>query len=162
VASGGELVQIDRALDRDPVPPELALVGAIAASSRATMRTVGAPIIASTLTDDRDVNQAAPAISPPAASTAPASARRCRAPTRAGTRRRPLDHRHDRAGRRLGIIAGGDICRGFRGGAGEFGHTAVTDDGPTCTCRKRGCLEALVSDSALVAKARAAGILTRR
>jgi predicted NBD/HSP70 family sugar kinase len=62
----------------------------------------------------------------------------------------------------LGIIAGGDIYRGFRGGAGEFGHTTVADDGPTCTCGKRGCLEALVSDPALVAKARAAGILTRR
>ena len=62
----------------------------------------------------------------------------------------------------LGIIAGGDIYRGFRGGAGEFGHTTVADDGPKCTCGKRGCLEALVSDPALVAKARAAGILTRR
>jgi predicted NBD/HSP70 family sugar kinase len=62
----------------------------------------------------------------------------------------------------LGIIADGDIYRGFRGGAGEFGHTTVVDDGPTCTCGKRGCLEALVSDPALVAQARAAGVLTRR
>ena len=62
----------------------------------------------------------------------------------------------------LGIIAGGDIYRGFRGGAGEFGHTTVVDDGPECTCGKRGCLEALVSDPALVARARTAGILTRR
>jgi predicted NBD/HSP70 family sugar kinase len=62
----------------------------------------------------------------------------------------------------LGVIAGGDIYRGFRGGAGEFGHTTVSDDGPTCTCGKRGCLEAHVSDPALVTKARAAGVLTRR
>lgn len=62
----------------------------------------------------------------------------------------------------LGIIAGGDIYRGFRGGAGEFGHTTVAEDGPVCSCGKRGCLEALVSDPALVAKARAAGVLTRR
>jgi predicted NBD/HSP70 family sugar kinase len=62
----------------------------------------------------------------------------------------------------LGIIAGGDIYRGFRGGAGEFGHTTVAGDGPTCTCGKRGCLEALISDPALVAKARHLGILTRR
>lgn len=62
----------------------------------------------------------------------------------------------------LGIIADGDIYRGFRGGAGEFGHTTVADDGPECTCGKRGCLEALVSDPALVAKARAIGVLTRR
>jgi predicted NBD/HSP70 family sugar kinase len=62
----------------------------------------------------------------------------------------------------LGIIAGGDIYRGFRGGAGEFGHTTVVEDGPRCTCGKRGCLEALVSDPALAAQARAEGILTRR
>jgi predicted NBD/HSP70 family sugar kinase len=62
----------------------------------------------------------------------------------------------------LGIIAGGDIYRGFRGGAGEFGHTTVVEEGPRCTCGKRGCLEALVSDPALVAQARAEGILTRR
>jgi predicted NBD/HSP70 family sugar kinase len=62
----------------------------------------------------------------------------------------------------LGIIAGGDIYRGFRGGAGEFGHTAVVEDGPLCTCGKRGCLEAIVSDPALVATARSAGVLSRR
>lgn len=62
----------------------------------------------------------------------------------------------------LGIIAGGDIYRGFRGGAGEFGHTTVVEDGPLCTCGKRGCLEAIVSDPALVATARAAGVLSRR
>ncbi|HKI55799.1 MAG TPA: ROK family protein [Trueperaceae bacterium] len=63
----------------------------------------------------------------------------------------------------LGIVAGGDIYRGFRGGAGEFGHVSMTADGPEegplCTCGKRGCLEALVGDPALVAQARAAGLL---
>jgi len=60
----------------------------------------------------------------------------------------------------LGIVAGGDIYRGFRGGAGEFGHTTGADDGPLCSCGKRGCLEALVADPALVARARRARLLT--
>src|SRR5207253_748072 len=43
----------------------------------------------------------------------------------------------------LGIVVGGDVYRGANGGAGEFGHVAVVDDGPLCECGKRGCLEAL-------------------
>jgi predicted NBD/HSP70 family sugar kinase len=62
----------------------------------------------------------------------------------------------------LGIVAGGDIYRGFRGGAGEFGHVSVVDEGPRCSCGKHGCLEAVVGDPALVAQGRAAGVLTRR
>lgn len=59
----------------------------------------------------------------------------------------------------LGIVADGDIYRGFRGGAGEFGHTTVVADGPRCTCGKRGCLEAVVADPALLASARRARLL---
>ncbi|MEJ2287892.1 MAG: ROK family transcriptional regulator [Deinococcales bacterium] len=59
----------------------------------------------------------------------------------------------------LGIVAGGDIYRGFRGGAGEFGHVSVAADGPLCSCGKHGCLEAVVADPALVAQAREAGLL---
>lgn len=62
----------------------------------------------------------------------------------------------------LGIVAGGDIYRGFGGGAGEFGHVTIADDGPPCTCGRRGCLEALVGDPALVRQARDAGVLSRR
>jgi predicted NBD/HSP70 family sugar kinase len=62
----------------------------------------------------------------------------------------------------LGIVAGGDIYRGFGGGAGEFGHVAAADEGPQCSCGKRGCLEALVADPALVAEARARGVLSKR
>ncbi len=62
----------------------------------------------------------------------------------------------------LGIIAGGDIYRGFRGGAGEFGHTTAVEGGPLCSCGKHGCLEALVADPALVAQARALQLLRRR
>lgn len=60
----------------------------------------------------------------------------------------------------LGIIAGGDVYRGARGGAGEFGHMAVSDDGPLCECGRRGCLEALVADPALVRRAREEGVLS--
>lgn len=62
----------------------------------------------------------------------------------------------------LGIVADGDIYRGFRGGAGEFGHTTAIPDGPQCACGKRGCLEAVVGDPALVARARADGLIGAR
>jgi predicted NBD/HSP70 family sugar kinase len=60
----------------------------------------------------------------------------------------------------LGIVVGGDVYRGAHGGAGEFGHVPVVEDGPLCECGKHGCLEALVADPALVARARAEGLLT--
>lgn len=59
----------------------------------------------------------------------------------------------------LGIVIGGDVYRGARGGAGEFGHVTLQPGGPTCLCGNRGCLEALVGDPALVRDARAAGLL---
>jgi predicted NBD/HSP70 family sugar kinase len=54
----------------------------------------------------------------------------------------------------LGIVVGGDVYRGPHGGAGEFGHVAVADDGPRCPCGNYGCLEAFVADPALVARGR--------
>ncbi len=62
----------------------------------------------------------------------------------------------------LGIVAGGDIYHGFGGGAGEFGHVTAVEDGPRCTCGKRGCLEAVIGDPALVAEARRQGVLSPR
>ena len=59
----------------------------------------------------------------------------------------------------LGIVAGGDIYRGFGGGAGEFGHTSAVADGSLCTCGKRGCLETVVADPALIADAQARRVL---
>ena len=59
----------------------------------------------------------------------------------------------------LGIVAGGALYRGAHGGAGEFGHMAVVEDGPACECGKRGCLEALVGDEALVDEGQRAGLL---
>jgi predicted NBD/HSP70 family sugar kinase len=62
----------------------------------------------------------------------------------------------------LGIVAGGDIYRGFGGGAGEFGHTSAVEDGAVCTCGKRGCLETVVADPALIAEARRRKLLNSR
>lgn len=59
----------------------------------------------------------------------------------------------------LGIVAGGTIQRGHRGGAGEFGHLTMMEGGPQCECGNRGCLEALVADPALVEQAIAAGLV---
>ena len=62
----------------------------------------------------------------------------------------------------LGIVANGDIYHGHGGGAGEFGHVTAVVDGPVCSCGKRGCLEAVVGDPALVATARERGIIGKR
>lgn len=42
-----------------------------------------------------------------------------------------------------GLVLGGDLYRGTRTGAGEFGHQTVQLDGPLCECGSRGCLEAM-------------------
>ncbi len=52
-----------------------------------------------------------------------------------------------------GILVHGEILRGWRGTAGEFGHTIIDPDGPLCNCGGRGCLESLVSGPAIAARA---------
>jgi predicted NBD/HSP70 family sugar kinase len=62
----------------------------------------------------------------------------------------------------LGIVIDGQLYHGSRGGAGEFGHTIIDPEGVQCDCGKRGCLETIVSDPALMraaAQAHAAGRL---
>lgn len=59
----------------------------------------------------------------------------------------------------LGIVVSGDVYRGARGGAGEFGHVPVADEGPACSCGRHGCLEALIADPALAREAVAAGLV---
>ncbi len=54
----------------------------------------------------------------------------------------------------MGIVINGQIYRGKSGGAGEFGHIIIKPDGLLCDCGRRGCLETLISDRALVAEAR--------
>jgi glucokinase len=55
-----------------------------------------------------------------------------------------------------GIVVNGELLRGAHGGAGEWGHMVVDVDGPLCTCGNRGCLEMLVSGTALGRDARRA------
>ncbi len=50
----------------------------------------------------------------------------------------------------LGIVVNGDLYRGAFGGAGEFGHTAVTTEGRLCECGNHGCLETYISESGIV------------
>ncbi len=50
----------------------------------------------------------------------------------------------------MGMVLNGQLYRGGCGGGGEFGHITVAPDGPQCDCGKRGCLEAFVSDPALL------------
>lgn len=60
----------------------------------------------------------------------------------------------------LGIVINGQLYHGSHGGAGEFGHTVIDPKGALCDCGKRGCLETLVSDPALMrmaAEAHASG-----
>jgi glucokinase len=44
-----------------------------------------------------------------------------------------------------GFIIGGKLLLGPFGNAGELGHTILVMDGRSCTCGRRGCLEAYVS-----------------
>jgi glucokinase len=58
-----------------------------------------------------------------------------------------------------GVVSGGRLVLGALGAAGEVGHQTIVVDGPVCGCGNRGCLEALVSASAL--SRRAAEIVRR-
>lgn len=48
-----------------------------------------------------------------------------------------------------GLVLHGRVRRGTRGGAGEIGHVPVDPSGPRCPCGQTGCLEALVSGTAI-------------
>lgn len=54
-----------------------------------------------------------------------------------------------------GLIVRGKIDRGFRGAAGEIGHTLIKEDGPLCGCGRHGCVEALASRTAMERDVRA-------
>lgn len=53
-----------------------------------------------------------------------------------------------------GIILGGRIYPGDDSGAGEVGHSRVTDDGLPCRCGSTGCLETVSSVRAVIERAR--------
>jgi N-acetylglucosamine repressor len=48
-----------------------------------------------------------------------------------------------------GVVANKHLYRGASGGAGEFGHITLQQDGPLCSCGKRGCLESFASVPAI-------------
>lgn len=56
----------------------------------------------------------------------------------------------------MGIVINGQLYRGCKGIAGEFGHITMDPDGPLCRCGKKGCLEAYVGNSAIIREATAA------
>jgi kanosamine 6-kinase len=52
-----------------------------------------------------------------------------------------------------GVIVGRRLYRGGSGQAGELGHLLVDPGGPPCSCGRRGCLQAIASGRALLARA---------
>jgi glucokinase-like ROK family protein len=52
-----------------------------------------------------------------------------------------------------GIVLNGDLFQGDGYGAGEIGHIAVVEDGATCRCGNRGCLETVASVPAVLKRA---------
>jgi predicted NBD/HSP70 family sugar kinase len=50
----------------------------------------------------------------------------------------------------MGLVVNGDLYRGRHGAAGELGHVLAVPDGPACWCGRRGCLEAIAAEPALV------------
>lgn len=53
-----------------------------------------------------------------------------------------------------GVVIGGELFIGANSSAGELGHISVVPDGPVCGCGNRGCLQTLVSEEALLRRAR--------
>ena len=56
----------------------------------------------------------------------------------------------------MGMVIHHQLYQGAGGGVGELGHITVEPDGPLCDCGKRGCLEAVASDPAVLRSLRAA------
>jgi N-acetylglucosamine repressor len=54
----------------------------------------------------------------------------------------------------LGIIINGKLYFGKSGYSGEFGHLPIVDNGILCSCGKQGCLETIVSATAIARIAR--------
>jgi predicted NBD/HSP70 family sugar kinase len=54
------------------------------------------------------------------------------------------------------LFLNGKLYTGKDGFAGEFGHVTVDEEGPVCACGSRGCLETLVSATALIRRAQEA------
>ena len=59
----------------------------------------------------------------------------------------------------MGIVTNQKIYRG-KGGAGEMGHVVVVPNGNLCECGNHGCLEAYISEPALLKEAQEKGVLS--
>lgn len=57
-----------------------------------------------------------------------------------------------------GMVLGGKLYRGINGLAPELGHMTVDREGPLCGCGRKGCLETLVSATAILREARESGL----
>jgi predicted NBD/HSP70 family sugar kinase len=58
----------------------------------------------------------------------------------------------------VGLLLNNQLLHGADGMAGEFGHVSIDDNGPECSCGRRGCWERYASNGAAVqAYAAAAG-----
>ncbi len=56
----------------------------------------------------------------------------------------------------LGMVIHHQLYQGVSGGVGELGHITIDPNGPKCDCGKRGCLESLASDTAVLSYVEAA------
>lgn len=54
------------------------------------------------------------------------------------------------AGIGCGLVSAGRVMQGATGAAGEIGHLPVDPQGEDCVCGRRGCLETLASDQAIL------------
>jgi predicted NBD/HSP70 family sugar kinase len=59
----------------------------------------------------------------------------------------------------LGIVLNGEVFNGSHG-AGEIGHVTSNKSGDKCECGKRGCLETVASDPAILKNAIAQGVIS--
>ncbi|MFF9813525.1 ROK family protein [Streptomyces sp. NPDC014006] len=57
-----------------------------------------------------------------------------------------------------GLLLGGNLYAGASGMAGELGHLPLDPAGPMCSCGRRGCLEALAGDRAVLRHIQDGGI----
>lgn len=60
------------------------------------------------------------------------------------------------------FILDGMLYRGASGSAGDIGHVVVEPGGPECSCGNRGCLQAVIGQTALVDRARRNGVIGAR
>jgi predicted NBD/HSP70 family sugar kinase len=57
----------------------------------------------------------------------------------------------------VGLVLNGQLFHGTDTLAGEFGHVTLDEDGPQCSCGKRGCWEQYASNTAALAHYRGKG-----